>query len=132
MQQVLLRKSDPVSRQVFRDVVAGAPIPEKFRCSMDEENYDADDTVGDNKNGDKKIIKDWSIFSLYWDRLCQRMGERLKHIITYENGKFAPDVAALYPTIRSATLHMLASLQDTMQAAGVSGSAGANLLSQRS
>lgn len=120
LQQVLLRKSDPVSRQVFRDVVAAAPVPEKFRSRNDQQGENGDDGYS---NIDKNNTKDWSIFTLYWDRLCQRMGERLKHIITYENGKFAPDVAALYPTTRSATLHMLASLQDTMQAAGVSGSA---------
>ena len=113
LQQVLLRKTDPVSRQVFRDVVAAAPIPEKFR------NKDGSD---DGAGGAMSTSKDWSIFTLYWDRLCQRMGERLKHIITYENRKFSPDVAALYPATRSATLSMLASLQDVMQAAGVSGS----------
>uniref|UniRef100_A0A7S4AID4 Conserved oligomeric Golgi complex subunit 5 helical domain-containing protein n=1 Tax=Pseudo-nitzschia australis TaxID=44445 RepID=A0A7S4AID4_9STRA len=113
LQQVLLRKTDPVSRQVFRDVVAAAPIPEKFR------NKDGSD---DGMDGATSTSKDWSIFTLYWDRLCHRMGERLKHIITYENRKFSPDVAALYPATRSATLSMLASLQDVMQAAGVSGS----------
>jgi len=119
LQQVLLRKSDPVSRKVFRDVVAAAPVPEKFRSLKDSQVDNGDD---DSSNNGKVNTKDWSIFTLYWDRLCQRMGERLKHIISYENGKFAPDVAALYPTTRSATLYMLASLQDTMQAAGVSGS----------
>jgi len=112
LQQVLLRKSDPVSRQVFRDVVAAAPVPEKFRSSLGSGGEESSNSS----------TKDWSIFTLFWDRLCQRMGERLKHIITYENGKFSPDVAALYPATRSATLNMLASLQDTMQAAGVSGS----------
>ena len=115
LQQVLVRKSDPVSRQVFRDVVAAAPVPEKFVPFLDG----ADDGT-----------KDWSIFTLYWERLCQRMGERLKHIITYENGKFSPDVAALYPATRSATLDMLASLQDTIQAARVSGSSFAASLDE--
>mmetsp|Transcript_5093 Transcript_5093/g.12172 ORF Transcript_5093/g.12172 Transcript_5093/m.12172 type:complete len:1111 (-) Transcript_5093:181-3513(-) len=113
LQQVLVRKSDPVSRQVFRDVVAAAPVPEKFRAFLGSDGMEESDGID---------TKDFSIFKLYWDRLCQRMGERLKHIVTYENGKFSPDVAALYPATRSATLNMLASLQDTIQAAGVSGS----------
>ncbi|VEU38523.1 unnamed protein product [Pseudo-nitzschia multistriata] len=107
LQQVLLRKTDPVSRQVFRDVVAAAPVPERFRSGP--------------ARGPSPGTKDWSIFALYWDRLCLRMGDRLKHIITYEHGKFAPDVAALYPATRSAALNMLASLQDVMQAAGAAG-----------
>jgi len=114
LQQVLVRKSDPVSRQVFRDVVAAAPVPEKFKPFLNADGMEDGD--------DKMDPKDFSIFKLYWERLCQRMGERLKHITTYENGKFSPDVAALYPATRSATLTMLASLQDTIQAAGVSGS----------
>ena len=121
LQQVLVRKSDPVSRQVFRDVVAAAPVPEKFRSFL----------IDDGDNGIDNT-KDWSIFTLYWDRLCQRMGERLKHIVEYEKGKFSPDVAALYPATRSATLNMLASLQDTMHAAGVSGSTFAASLDETS
>jgi hypothetical protein len=120
LQQVLVRKSDPVSRQVFRDVVAAAPVPEMFRSLLTEDGDNGTDT------------KDWSIFTLYWDRLCQRMGERLKHIVEYEKGKFSPDVAALYPATRSATLNMLASLQDTMHAAGVSGSTFAASLDETS
>jgi hypothetical protein len=121
LQQVLVRKSDPVSRQVFRDVVAAAPVPEKFQSFLTEDGDDGTEST-----------KDWSIFTLYWDRLCQRMGERLKHIVEYEKGKFSPDVAALYPATRSATLNMLASLQDTMHAAGVSGSTFAASLDETS
>ena len=127
LQQVLERKSDPVTRQVFRDVVAAATVPEKFRSSL---SYDSSEGHDDGNNGTDH--KDWSIFTLYWDRLCQRMGERLKHMVSYENGKFSPDVAALYPTTRSAVLSMLASLQDTMQAARVSGSAFAASLDEAS
>lgn len=97
LHQVLCRKSDPVSRQLFLDVVSAAPIPEKFQQSTKKDS-------------------EFSIFTLYWERLCHKMGERLKHILEYENGKFAPDVSALYPAIRSASINLLASLNDTMQA----------------
>jgi len=130
LQQVLIRKSDPVSRQVFRDVVAAAPVPEKFQSFLNSDALEgADENIRERGGTDNK---DWSIFTLFWDRLCQRMGERLKHIITYEHGKFSPDIAALYPATRSATLNMLASLQDTMQAAGVSGSTFAASLDEAS
>jgi hypothetical protein len=97
LHQVLCRKSDPVSRQLFVDVVSAASIPEKYQ------------EPGENDS-------DFSIFSSFWSRLCYKLGDRLKHILEYENGKFAPDVSALYPAIRSAAINMLASLNDTMQA----------------
>ena len=98
LHQVLCRKSDPVTRQIFVDVVSATPIPDKFQ------------QTNDKKDGE------FSIFSLYWDYLCLKMGDRLKHILGYENGKFASDVSALYPSVRAAAIKMLASLNDTMQA----------------
>lgn len=100
LHQVLCRKSDPVTRQLFVEKVADSPIPEKF------ELYQA---PGATK-------EDFSIFSLYWERLCFKMGDRLKHILEYENGKFAQDVSGLYPSVRAAGITMLADLNDTMQA----------------
>eukprot|EP00980_Cylindrotheca_fusiformis_P001954 scaffold443_cov125-Cylindrotheca_fusiformis.AAC.3 len=97
LHQVLCRKSDPVTRQLFVDVVSAAPMPDKFKQV-------------DIKNGE------FSVFSVYWSYLCQKMGDRLKHILEYENGKFASDVSALYPPVRAASIKMLASLNDTMQA----------------
>ncbi len=132
LQQVLSRKSDPVSRQVFLDVVSAAPVPEKFRTGhhvMMSTAAPGGAGGNDTKNASRSNVgrggKDssgFSIFALYWERLCQRMGERLKHILEYENGKFAPDVSALYPAVRAAILQMLASLKDTMQAAGAASS----------
>lgn len=130
LQQVLSRKSDPVSRQVFLDVVAASPIPEKLRKGDQDISMTSNAWVGKDinnatrTNGGRgaKDNNNFSIFALYWDRLCQRMGERLKHILEYENGKFASDVSALYPAVRAAILQMLASLKDTMQAAGAASS----------
>lgn len=100
LHQVLSRKSDPVSRQLFVDVVAESQIPEKY------EQY--------RPPGQTK--EEFSIFQLYWERLCHKMGDRLKHILEYENGKFASDVSALYPAVRAASINMLASINDAMQA----------------
>ncbi len=99
LHQVLSRKSDPVTRQLFVDVVAQAPIPE---------NFDLYRPPGQSK-------EEFSIFSLYWERLCYKMGDRLKHILEYENGKFAADVSGLYPAVRVASINMLASINDAMQ-----------------
>jgi hypothetical protein len=99
LHQVLSRKSDPVTRKPFVDVVAESAIPEKY------EQY--------RPPGQTK--EDFSIFLLYWERLCYKMGDRLKHILEYENGKFAPDASSLYPAVRAASIHMLTSLSDAMQ-----------------
>lgn len=97
---VLTRKSDPVSRQLFVEVVAKAPIPEKYAL------YCA-------PGGPSK--EEFSIFGLYWERLCYKMGDSLKYLLEYENGKFAPYVSALYPAVRVASINMVASITDTMQ-----------------
>lgn len=141
LQQVLSRKSDPVSRQVFLDVVSAAPVPERFR--RDHQDLGTRTAPGGNANearnrsdgasgGARGGSKDgaFSIFALFWEQLCQRMGERLKHILEYENGKFAPDISALYPAVRAAILQMLSSLKDTMQAAGAASSMMMNSLDE--
>ena len=98
LHRVLCRKSDPVSRQVFVDVVSAAPIPAKFQSQH------------------KVKAGEFSIFSLYWERLCVSLGDRLKHILEEDNGRLREDVAALYPSARSASIVMLGNLLDTMHA----------------
>lgn len=97
LHQVLCRKSDPVTRQLFVDVVSSAPIPDKFKQVNISEG-------------------EFSVFWVYWSYLCQKMGDRLNHILEYENGKFSADASALYPPVRAVSIKMLASLIDTMQA----------------
>jgi hypothetical protein len=97
---VLSRKADPVTRQLFVDVVAQAPIPEKYAQYCPP-------------GGQAK--EDFSIFSLYWERLCYKLGDRLKHILEYENGKFTRDASALYPAIRVASINMVTNITDAMQ-----------------
>jgi len=97
LHRVLCRKSDPVTRQVFVDVVSAAPVPEAFQ----EFQSDGDD---------------FNIFSMFWNKLCTNMGQQVEALLNFENGKLTGDVAALYPSVRAAALNMLGSLYDTMQA----------------
>lgn len=101
LHRVLCFKSDPVTRQVFVDVVSAAPVPEEF---------EAFETDGD-----------FNIFSMFWNKLCRDLCHRLETLLEYENGKLTSDVAALYPAVRAAALNLLGSLYDTMHA----GSSGA-------
>ena len=107
LHQVLTRKSDPVTRQLFVDVLAQAPIPEKY------EMYGP--PPSSSGGGGTTTKEPFSIFALYWERLCHKMGDRLKHILDYENHKFAPDASALYPAVRVASINMVASITDAMQ-----------------
>ena len=101
LHRVLCFKSDPVTRQVFVDVVSAAPVPEQF------EAFETD--------------VDFNIFSMFWNKLCRDLCHRLETLLEYENGKLTSDVAALYPAVRAAALNLLGSLYDTMHA----GSSGA-------
>jgi hypothetical protein len=100
LHRVLCRKSDPVSRQVFVDVVSASPIPDQFQPFYRKDS-------------------EFSIFALFWSKMCQSLSERLDYILDYDNGKIGHDVAALYPAVRKAALDMLGSLHDTMQASSM-------------
>jgi hypothetical protein len=96
LHRVLCRKSDPVTRQFFVDVVSAAPVPEEF---------EAYETEGD-----------FNIFSMFWNKLCHDLGCQLEKLLEYEGGKLTSDVAAFYPAVRAAALNLLGSLYDTMHA----------------
>ena len=99
LHRVLCRKTDPVGRLVYVDVVAAADIPEKYQ-----------------RNGQQKKKAEFNIFSLFWERLCATVADRVEETLARDNGKFSADAAALYPAVRSASLDMMGFLQDTMQA----------------
>ena len=66
LQQVLMRKTDPVSRQIFIEVVAGAPVPEKFRQDYQDwmagkKNSRGNGKIGPNDN-EKDPNDNFSIF----------------------------------------------------------------------
>jgi hypothetical protein len=96
LQRVLIRKTDPVRRQVFIDVVAAASIPAVYRSQHQSQ--------------------DFSLFDLFWARLCRTMGLVLEGVLSHDHGRLASDVAALYPTVRAGALQMIGRLQDTMPA----------------
>jgi hypothetical protein len=105
LHRVLCRKTDPVSRQVFVSVVAQAAVPPSFAI---------------NNTASAASAKDFSVFTIFWDKLCEDLGERLLELLQME--KLSSDVAALYPAIRAAVLGMLGRLYDTMQAGASSSS----------
>lgn len=117
LHRVLCRKTDPVGRLVYVDVVAASDIPEKYQ----------------RKDGLRQQKKsDFNIFSLFWEQLCITVADRVEETLERDHGKFSADAAALYPAVRSASLDMMGFLQDTMQAGvgtanlddGTSGAAG--------
>lgn len=95
LHRVLCRKSDPVTRQVFVDVVSAAPVPKPFEAFKSF---------------------DFNIFQMFWNKLCTDMGHQVETLLNDQNGKLAGDIAALYPAVRAAALNLLGSLYDTMQA----------------
>ena len=116
LHRVLMRKSDPVTRQNFMDVVNAAPIPEKFSEAQELCNAAL-------KGGERQQV---SIFSLFWNQMSINLGGRMQRLLKYENGAIAADVATFYPAVRSAALEMLSSVQDAMQAGALSSSAMIN------
>ena len=97
LQRVLSRKTDPVRRQVFIDVVWAAPIPVAYSSSSQ--------------------TKDLTLFDLFWGRLCRTMGLVLEGVLNHDQGRMTSDVAALYPAVRASALNMLGRLQDTQPTA---------------
>lgn len=107
LQLVLNRKTDPVSRQAFVDVVMSAPIPREFQRQ--------------ESGGGGKAHQPKTIFALFWERTCRTVAGLLQSILTQDNGRYAQDVAALYPAVRAAALELMGRLQDSYTGAGTSG-----------
>lgn len=109
--RVLRRKSDPVTRQNFLDVVQGSDVPEKFSPAL---NLMSNNTVG---IGESKILEEQknSLFSIFWNQMCINLGARIKRLMNFENGALVSDVASLYPAVRAAALETLTSIQEVMQ-----------------
>jgi len=97
LNRVLCRKTDPVGRIVYVDVVAAAEIPPLYQ-RKDPNN------------------SDFNIFSLFWESLCSALANRVSAALELDNGRYAADAAALYPAVRSASLDIMGFLQDSMQA----------------
>ena len=128
---VLLRKTDPVTRQNYLNVVASAEVPEKFKDAeihlkeliILHRNRKDESHVKQNEsptsvaiNGNVDIPN--HLFTIYWNQVCMALGSRIQRLLKYDNGSIARDVAALYPTVRAAALEMLVGVNDQMHAGG--------------
>lgn len=60
-------------------------------------------------------MKYFSLFSLFWKHMCVGVGGMVSRLLTYDNGSFEGDVAALYPAVRADSLEMVMELHDIMQ-----------------
>ena len=105
LEQVLRRKTDPIKRQIYMDVVAAAPIPTEF----------ASTTTKQNKLSSKSSSQ-FSLFQLFWGHLCESLAEAIESVLKYENGKLRLDVAALYPAVRASSLELMGRLQEASSA----------------
>jgi hypothetical protein len=118
--RVLRRKSDPVTRQNFLDVVQGSDVPEKFSPTL---NWMSNNSVA---IGESKVLEEQkkSLFSIFWNQMCINLGARIKRLMNFENGALVSDVASLYPSVRAAALEMLTSIQEVMQTGSIPTSNG--------
>ena len=115
LHRVLVRKSDPVSRVNFWEVVKVAPVPDKFQSALEwmERHSKTNGTISSSSSSS------WTIFSLFWNQVCISLGGRIQKLLKYEGGKMTKDLAAFYPAIRSAALDLLTSIEDSRQAGNV-------------
>jgi len=106
LQRVLALKSDPVSRQSFLQVVsASGEVPEQF--------VPAQIYLEEHKEPTSHILH------LFWTQVSLSLSNRISRLIRYEAGRLKSDVAALYPAMRAATLHMLGELAEDVQKDGM-------------
>lgn len=99
LQTVLLRKTDPVSRKVFLEVVAEAPIPADYGI-LSRSNF--------------------FLFTLYWSRLSHSLAGIIANALEYDKGKMKAEIASLYPAVRAASIELLGRIQDSKGASSAS------------
>jgi conserved oligomeric Golgi complex subunit 5 len=81
LHRVLCRKTDPVGRLVYVDVVSLAEVPAPY-----------------NRFHKKNANSSFNIFRLFWEKMCEILATRLRE--TLEQDKLTSDAAALYPAAR--------------------------------
>lgn len=115
LHRVLAARNDPVTRKNFLEVVAESVVPNDF-AGAEEALLQAQNENKDIENvTDKLNVQDFSLFSLFWVQLCLGLAGRLQRLLKYDGGSLESDVAALYPSVRSASLEMVTELHDVMQ-----------------
>jgi hypothetical protein len=123
LHRVLSRKSDPVTREKFLDVVNDAPIPAMFDQAQHllgtATVQQKQQCGGDNRQTDK-YQKKVSLFSLFWNQMCISIGSQIENLLKEEGVSKVSDIATFFPTLRAAALEMLNLIQETMQAGSLS------------
>mmetsp|Transcript_25879 Transcript_25879/g.59588 ORF Transcript_25879/g.59588 Transcript_25879/m.59588 type:complete len:1009 (-) Transcript_25879:34-3060(-) len=94
LQRVLTRKTDPESRKVFIDVVAGNPVPIHYE--------------------QPKSKREFSLFALFWARFCRTLSEILNEVLEHDHGKLVDDVSAFYPSVRSVSKNLVGQLHESL------------------
>jgi hypothetical protein len=115
LHRVLAARNDPVTRKNFLEVVAESSVPKDF-SGAEEALLQAQNENKDVENAkDTLNLQDFSLFSLFWVQLCLGLAGRLERLLKYDGGSLESDVAALYPSVRFASLEMVTELHDVMQ-----------------
>lgn len=99
LQRVLSRKTDPVQRLVFLDVVSQAPIPKEYSTNATASS------------------QPFSLMALFWARVCQALSDTISSVIRHDHGKLANDISGLYPMMRASCLEMISRFHDTVSSA---------------
>ena len=102
LQMILSRKTDPVTRQRFIDVVSSAvdAVPDKFQSTTSS-------------------ALTFSLFDKFFESYSAILGARIQRLLKYENGTLVDDVAELYPSMRVAALSMLDRIAGAKQSAPI-------------
>jgi conserved oligomeric Golgi complex subunit 5 len=102
--RVLCRKTDHGRRVSYIDVIAGRSIPDEYARFAP---------------ADKKTKNfPFSLFQLFWARFCNSMFEISESILKQDGGRYCKDVAELYPSVRSASLGIVAYLLQSGSSSG--------------
>jgi conserved oligomeric Golgi complex subunit 5 len=125
LQRVLVRKTDPVRRERYLDVVAAAPVPEAYaRAEQDMQQHEP-------KKGSLSLPQTaFSVYRYFWFRFCHTMGSVIDTVLQHDGGAAADEIAALYPAVRAAALELTTSLLDSEQSFAAGGVTGGNAASR--
>ncbi|KAL9189534.1 hypothetical protein ACHAXT_009209 [Thalassiosira profunda] len=115
LHRVLARRNDPASRRNFLEVVSESPVPTEF-AGAEARLVELQNRNASEGSAATTLSKaNFSLFALFWGQLSIGLGGRIRRLLNYDNGALGPDVAALFPAVRSAALSMVAELCDAMQ-----------------
>lgn len=112
LQRVLQFKTDPTTRQGFLQVVMAAPIPTSYRLLSDDDQTDHSHSHSHKESKSLSLSSATFIFSLFWKRYCQTLGNILQQVLATD----AAECAALFPAVRGVAKEMIGRLQEVVVA----------------